>query len=667
MPDSTLILDTTNEPLIVSGASCLKVGTTPSIIASITNQAAFSSGTVQIDFNTNLNSGTIYVLLTTTPAGKTKADITRGVPIIASGTTRYVEEGLIGGETLTILWWIEDFQGNSSPADPGFNTHGTTVTIPGSLVAPTSLSPTSITIYEDQAINQTIASFTSNGTNCSFSEILDSSNVFTVGSAGALSLSASVAAINSPYSVTVRASNGAGNFDQVVTVNVNEIQSTIDADVVVSSEAAIQSQLNSWSTNWNGTTPAGKTNSDERVLALDTPITSLNLNGYTFPQRVTVRSVGPYTVGASFPYKPSTGADITNDVAINNCTNLRCYLLSFRKASGNGNTNSGFERCSLQGPQTNISSVPSSVGSSHQNSDAFYYKSCRIASFFDYGVSIDGGMTNLSFEENVFEFIGDDNLKGRNPNSNPIANSGAIVRRNWWSTYNTTSAGSHPDIFQAHTGSWPNLLFWGNVGILKYTNTLLQGVWLSDSSVTDNLLCEQNIHCINGLPGLNCQGGTNQTARYNTILRSELGASGSIQTRWTPLINGGFDTLSNNFVTASWSGQSSGEGVNGIKLVIGNANNAVPNWSVYAPYFTGRPGNNSDIGAVEPVNGSRAHWDHATPCGAYLRSKELFLDGVGIPGNIGWPVAESWTRQYNNLGSITTSYTGTYDSNGDNV
>lgn len=61
-----------------------------------------------------------------------------------------------------------------------------------------------------------------------------------------------------------------------------------------------------------------------------------------------------------------------------------------------------------------------------------------------------------------------------------------------------------------------------------------------------------------------------------------------------------------------------------------------------------------------------ANWDHPNPKGCYQLQKCVHLDGLH-PGNVGWPVAEPWTRQYNFNGGIASSFTGEYGMDGNNT
>jgi hypothetical protein len=86
------------------------------------------------------------------------------------------------------------------------------------------------------------------------------------------------------------------------------------------------------------------------------------------------------------------------------------------------------------------------------------------------------------------------------------------------------------------------------------------------------------------------------------------------------------------------------------------------------------PSQNTGAEVLRPQPGSRAHWSHANPCGAYLTVKRITHDG-NWQLEWGWPVAEPAKRQYdfnnhftaNGYGNGSASgYTGGYDADGGN-
>ncbi len=89
----------------------------------------------------------------------------------------------------------------------------------------------------------------------------------------------------------------------------------------------------------------------------------------------------------------------------------------------------------------------------------------------------------------------------------------------------------------------------------------------------------------------------------------------------------------------------------------------------YLAHFVGYPNESSSLSVVEPLSGKRMHWGYTGAdgrVGAYERLREIFVLGIH-PGNVGWPVAESWERQYNKDGKIPSTYTGSYRSDGTNL
>ena len=184
--------------------------------------------------------------------------------------------------------------------------------------APTAIGPASVSIPNTTAVSDVVVLLTADQPGCTFSEIADAANVFTVAADGTVTLSATVSTGSSPYSLTVRATNSGGTFDQVITVTVTSASDLV-ADSTVATGAALTALLASWESNWAGTVPAGKTAADRRCVQLTAPITgNLTLNDYDYPQEVTVRSVGPYTDGAAWPWKPVSGSDISGTLTVTN-------------------------------------------------------------------------------------------------------------------------------------------------------------------------------------------------------------------------------------------------------------------------------------------------------------------------------------------------------------
>lgn len=77
--------------------------------------------------------------------------------------------------------------------------------------------------------------------------------------------------------------------------------------------------------------------------------------------------------------------------------------------------------------------------------------------------------------------------------------------------------------------------------------------------------------------------------------------------------------------------------------------------------------------AFQPKVGTRLHWNHPNPVGAYLRSRELFDRDYRetVEATVGykviphaWPVLPAWRHMYNRDGWVDDDYTGSYDANG---
>jgi hypothetical protein len=664
-----LIIAGTNTPILIAGTGAT-IGTPISIAATVDSVGNINTSNVYLDVDTNLSGGRLYTLFTTTPGSAVFGDIISWSAIISPGITRIVKDALASGTTYTALWYVEATDGTRLPTS-GFYTHGTTVSTPSSVTIPTQINPTTININESQPTGQSIATFNADGGNVSFSEILDTDNKFTLNTNGSLSLSASVLNSSSPYALTVRATNTAGSFDQVVSVVVASAQ-TSAADATVSTVSALQAKMAAWSgtTNWNATSAGlSKTDTDERVIDVDADLAGYTLSGYDFSQRVTIRSTGTFAVPGTWPYDPTCGSDCSGTITLNNCTNVRLNLLSMKMIAMSGCTDCGLERCSISGTAADANSVATADGVLLEGNVGLYIIDCRFAYFRGFGCAVDN-TDNLVFTGNVFEHMSDDSFKKRSNNTSKNWQ----VMRNWWAAKYVGTSLSHHDFVQFQNGDMSGLLFWGNVGArLAGTSWLVQGgLYMSNGQSADNCVAEQNIFAYDGLRGLNGNTGLNKAVRNNTVVRVERGAIGSVQEYWAPYITANWQISERNIVTAKGTWNNAQEGTDGHVIYIGESNNAAPDFSEYTDFWVGVPGGDRSIGRLEPKVGAATHWGFGgTKIGAWERSEEIFSTGIH-PGNVGWPVAEAWERTYNTdtldaSFEVATNYTGSYDSDGNNV
>lgn len=557
----------------------------------------------------------------------------------------------------------------SSPIRLQVSLHGNLVSPPGD-TAPTAITPSSVTISEGTPTGQVFATVTANQPNCTFSEVLDASNKFSISAAGAIQLTASITEAGSPYSFTVRATNGGGTFDQIVTINATAIPSggSLVGDVDASTASAVTSTLSSWASNWAGTVPGGKTAADRRFIRITAPIANLDLTGYDFSAvaGVTIFAAGPYTVDSTWPYLPSTGGNITTQLKLHNCRNIRLTRMRIRDPRFQTRSyNCEIDRCVLHGDWTTYGAMPTLLGREMVNTDTSFHDNYWWG-FKDFTTRFQG-TTNCIFDNSLVEYTSGDGLKASNSTS---TETNLKVRRNWLGREYGLGPTSHADAFQMHFGVINGGEIWGNVFFRKYTpfgNQQTSGCFfISNGEVTNNLTIQNNIICMNNRNAVDFGAGSGNTSYNNTLIRLNNGPVGSVQQAWCP-ISKGTPTMDYNYVTVESAGIAGGEGANGIKTTIGSCDGAIPSWANHLVYFDLEPTDTGDIRNLKPKSGTATHWAFGgTKVGAWERSKEIWADGL-VPGNVGWPVAEVWTRLYDPTRSITTTYTGNYDGDGDNV
>lgn len=529
--------------------------------------------------------------------------------------------------------------------------------------APTSVGTTAASIPDTTAVSDVIAVLTADQPGCTFSEIADAANVFTVAADGTVTLSATVSTGSSPYYLTVRATNSGGTFDQVITVTVTSASDLV-ADSTVATGTALTSLLASWESNWAGTVPAGKTAADRRCVQLTAPITgNLTLNDYDYPQEVTVRSVGPYTDGAAWPWKPVSGSDISGTLTVTNCTNIRIWGMISARLAWTGNTDSIYERSFYMEAVT--AGTPPTVAGPIVTGTRCTFKDAGGAYFKDQVLGYTT-LTDFTFEGVVLDFVGNDAFKSVGGNTLRTTASRMWWGRNWY-----LGAGAHGDPYQAHSGTHDDNIFWGNVLLLgeNPNNVALNGAFFtSNTAVFNNLSHEQNIYVTDGQWAARMTAGSGNVNKFNTALYGNQGAVGSGQFGLTPIISGAWATNESNIVVTKSAPTNSGEGTDGREIVIGSVQSgAIPSYTTYLATFAAVPTRTGDISQIKPLVGTDAHWDTVgTQRGATLRAKEIWVD-KNVPGQVGWPLAGYWHKHWDPSNTVGTTWTGSYSADGANI
>jgi hypothetical protein len=451
--------------------------------------------------------------------------------------------------------------------------------------------------------------------------------------------------------------------------------SSYDPDSTAATPAAVNAILASWESNWAGTVPAGKTISDTRVVQLTAPATSWTMNGYDFSAvaGVIVRGDGPYADGASFPFAPTCGTHITNDLTISSCNNLSLALITCGRVMQSGNTDVSLHRVSSHSEWDTLPTSPSGVSPPQiSGSNGTVIRDSLFAGYGTYCLAMIGACDTYDIEGTIFAYPSDDFFK----NNNSGTTTNPKFKRNWFGRMNLASGLAHSDLFQQQAGNGIGHDFWGNVylaGEDVFGVHAQGGFFMSTTSDGPNAIVEHNILCMRGGNAINAAPGvtTGSVTRYNTMLYCENGAHGSTQGTGNaiPDNTGSWETNEFNFSCRPNTGSPHAEGTGGVSFVVGDVfgSDIVATVSGYATYFDGFPAENDDITQIKPKVGSAAHWDFGgQKIGGWARAREIWVDKI-VPGMTGWPVAGFWHREYDPTNSIGTTYTGAYDDNGENV
>jgi hypothetical protein len=280
----------------------------------------------------------------------------------------------------------------------------------------------------------------------------------------------------------------------------------------------------------------------------------------------------------------------------------------------------------------------------------------------------------------VFDWVSHDAMKSG------AVHKGFTLENCWAARRLNAKAGTdfHEDFFQIQGGSWDGCLVRGNVmarakpwwyGAARSAH---QGVFFREVGgviPVSNTVFEQNILCTNnGVIKFVDVQQSNVVARNNTALW--VGGASDV----TPASIEAA-TRERNLTCSHWTNDQ-GAGKDGI--VIDVKDMTTPDYAAMSTYFANGVPLQSASGVpkdppgmledLEPKPAGATHWLHAgTQVGAATRSREIFdrayrdaLPTKVLPGDVGWPVAAIWNEVWNANDKVATSFTGTYDADGNN-
>lgn len=635
--------------------------------------AQVSGGALQGRMSATFNGvpGTMYVRFKSNYAGEGKA-VSGGFPIAepinndTSGTFYEVASAanLVDGTTYTVMYYFQSAGGVQDPVGAGVYTTAP-FTISTVAVAPTDILPSSITIALGAANGTQFAALSANVLGATFTEGSPLSALASIASDGDLTLT-QVADTIGAYVFRATATTAGGSFSKDITLNVVDTGASSDlvADNTYSSWAAVKAQLAAWQANWNGTVPAGKTSSQDRVIALTGEYTEDVALNYQFltagRRRVTVRGAGTFSTTDStcktngqINLEGSSGLTLTLMTVVKGDQAVRC-----------GNTTDvTVDRVLVKGRASPSASpaptgVTDGITVSGGLATRLTIKRCYVT-WYGIGVNIQSNATDLLFEDNGVGYITNDGLRG---------GGGAVIlrpvfRRNSLTGTVIAAAGTdyHEDMMQFRMCPVTDGLWEGNIGIKSVwaggAEGVQQGIYFGDGTgASSGNRFRNNLFCTdNGSVKFSAAGsGTGSDVQYNTAATIQGANTGAC----------GFGGTCDNNVAPVLTSTSSdnGAGPNGIRMIVGSPAVAADQGA----YFTGTPALGANLSVFRPEIGSGWHWTDTTPKGCFALMQAIFDDDDSFI-NEGWPTASYLNAQYNGDAVIVTTYTGTFSADGANV
>jgi hypothetical protein len=397
---------------------------------------------------------------------------------------------------------------------------------------------------------------------------------------------------------------------------------------------------------------------------------------------IIVRKIGSYS---------DTACTIkhTGTVSFNNSTGIHLAMTHITGyVSGTGHNLCGLTNCIVESGTPNINVIPTA----------------------NYGVNLTG--SNFRLAHNVWRYWGDSAVLFWNGDGHQIIGNigdylvsdeikvfgylhNSKIERNWSCRIYFFVSGGHPDFFQNQGGNGQfNQRYYGNVLLVDAVNGgsawWLQGSQLrvvpGDYIPLTGSYWEQNL-VFAGLTFVN--GFTNNPglyAKYNSLITAgDPGAAGCVIKAMMFTRDYNYVVCAGGHATAGTNANDSA-GPNGLGRKAGDAIGAGDysrDYSVMTNDFTyGVPWQNSagvfitrndqTIKAFEPKTGTRLHWLHSNPVGAYLRSREIFDPSyrataeaaAGYPVYpFSWPVLGTQHARYNSDNYVTDGYTGSWSAN----
>jgi len=584
------------------------------------------------------------------------------------------------GYTVGIYGWIEGFiegeVGNEETAIINLGNPAFTTPAQGTLTAPTSITPTGFSLSETASIEAAWGGLSNNGVpdTGTWSITSDVDAVANIDAAtGVLTLESALDyATSTSHSVTVNFANTEGNTSQVLTLTVLEAGAASSIPVADSTKSSLAAIATEITTNWTGPDGSGEYTAPGApaayTFALSANDAASNWTDYKFTHPVTIRGTGTPTAGWNDTNKkPTRGGvtELTGALTIGDSKNLRLILMSLNTVTVSGSNLCTLERCSIWGNEfdgTDSGFVSGSNSISLDSTTDFTVKDCNVSFGNRNLLQVDSGSTRLTIDGYCGDHIKADSLRfGGSQDHTDV-----VIRNAWHPRTMVTAAGAHNDSLQMRVGLVSGLTAEYVACIPGYSyngnKTGLQGPFISGGAVAQNAYVSQYI----------------QSSNYANAMYLDSTPIGVASVRQSDILQPADHGGSILQIVGPWTDYdynvTGGKGKQGANdaTVPYTANTLDPTTASGTGLYTGDPIGLASVGfeaLLPPSSAVRTHWGFvggSGKVGAWDLKKRVFVDGLH-PGNIGWPMAEVWERQFNPNGTITTTYTGTYDADGSNV
>lgn len=495
--------------------------------------------------------------------------------------------------------------------------------------------------------------------------------------------------------------NGAFTTDAAGTVT------SLTPDQTATSASDLISKLTNWQNNWSTTTPAGKSNSDDRVMGIAFNISSqidlrscLNFAVSAGRQRVTLRMVGTFaktgTGDDTIVNSPYTwDADVlANSVNVKNVRFTRMKFKGARRLKIYSSTDVQIDHCYMQGaygdPKTAAGTptqdyafsitgtVPTSadpISNYPLPTTGLVFEHNLLQGYSTALLMLFGNAPGMVFRGNLADISGHDNFKFHAGDHTDM-----LCENNWGSRWFVSGGDPHIDFNQNVKGDYTGATFRGEVQMIGRTfgtaGGAYQGYFFAPEGTNSGPICSgvtwSDFIQVGNNKGIHHSytGTGNVVGNCTTLVAFDKNPNSS-DGCGLGLKAGSKASFSKNVasVADAVGDAAAGQGAGGVRLNWGSPTSL--SQTAVLQHFAAAHLSTSMIESLIPKTTSPMHWNYGTESqriGAWRRLKEIFVDGIH-PENEGWPVAPIWRARWNANASplVPTTYTGRFDSDGNNA